>query len=377
MRTTTPTTRPTSRPTTARARLRPRVVAALTATAAAVVLGGTATPAHAAGTAVTTCGTTVTGEAWLTANLTCGDGIAVRVAEGATLDLRGHTLRGPGTRTSGQGVTLAPGATVRNGTITGFYDAVHAGPAGTVTVDRVTATENATGLSHHGWVVEPATARVVVTGSTFARNFTGVSAGYFDRIEVRSSRFVDNNWGLDVSLGTGGAVVRDSHFQGNSTGLLCSDMSCDVRGGVVRDNEAEGLWQGGGDLRVVGALVTHNGVGLHSGLGATHVERTAFHDNGTGVVSSYAAATTVETSAFHRNGTGFRGEPDSAGDVLRNNAFLRNGDGVVTQEPGTSLGRNLAVGSTGWGIHAPGAVDLGGNRAWGNGNQPQCVGVAC
>jgi parallel beta-helix repeat protein len=44
---------------------------------------------------------------------------------------------------------------------------------------------------------------------------------------------------------------------------------------------------------------------------------------------------------------------------------------------GTSLSGNSARKNTRWGIHAPGAVDLGGNTASGNGNQPQCVGVAC
>lgn len=39
--------------------------------------------------------------------------------------------------------------------------------------------------------------------------------------------------------------------------------------------------------------------------------------------------------------------------------------------------RNDVRHSAGWGIHVPGAVDLGGNRASGNGNQPQCVGVVC
>ncbi|WP_166435968.1 hypothetical protein [Cellulomonas shaoxiangyii] len=42
-----------------------------------------------------------------------------------------------------------------------------------------------------------------------------------------------------------------------------------------------------------------------------------------------------------------------------------------------TLGGNEARGNSGWGIHAPGVTDAGGNTARGNGNQPQCVGVVC
>ncbi len=67
--------------------------------------------------------------------------------------------------------------------------------------------------------------------------------------------------------------------------------------------------------------------------------------------------------------------------VLKRNTFTRNGDGVVlagsSAGVGVSLGATTAFRNDGWGIYAPGATDLGGNRSRRNGNQPQCVGVAC
>ncbi len=44
---------------------------------------------------------------------------------------------------------------------------------------------------------------------------------------------------------------------------------------------------------------------------------------------------------------------------------------------GISVGTNLAIHNSGWGIRVPNATDLGGNHAHHNGNSPQCVGVVC
>ena len=58
-----------------------------------------------------------------------------------------------------------------------------------------------------------------------------------------------------------------------------------------------------------------------------------------------------------------------------------NGEGIVLQ-PAPSpqynqVGGNDVRRSTGWGVCAPGALDLGGNVARNNGSEPQCVGVVC
>jgi hypothetical protein len=56
------------------------------------------------------------------------------------------------------------------------------------------------------------------------------------------------------------------------------------------------------------------------------------------------------------------------------------GDGIFVGEdvPGTVVARNQAFHNALLGINAAfGAVDGGGNRAHGNGDPRQCVGVAC
>ena len=50
--------------------------------------------------------------------------------------------------------------------------------------------------------------------------------------------------------------------------------------------------------------------------------------------------------------------------------------GIVAEVPGVRIGSNRAVGNAQYGINAPGAVDLGGNRARNNG-VGQCFGVVC
>ncbi|MBO9555960.1 hypothetical protein [Cellulomonas sp.] len=64
--------------------------------------------------------------------------------------------------------------------------------------------------------------------------------------------------------------------------------------------------------------------------------------------------------------------------MARDNRFRFNGDGILSDAGALlQLGGNAVKRSTGWGIHAPGATDLGGNTARNNGNTPQCVGVVC
>jgi hypothetical protein len=60
-----------------------------------------------------------------------------------------------------------------------------------------------------------------------------------------------------------------------------------------------------------------------------------------------------------------------------NNTLVRNrGTGIASELPGLIVGRNTARYNAGYGIYAPGAVDLGANKARGN-KLGQCVGVVC
>lgn len=68
---------------------------------------------------------------------------------------------------------------------------------------------------------------------------------------------------------------------------------------------------------------------------------------------------------------------------MSNVATRNRGDGpgeggIVVDGTGNGLTRNVATGNAGVGIRAvAGTRDGGGNRAFDNGRQPQCSGVAC
>lgn len=64
--------------------------------------------------------------------------------------------------------------------------------------------------------------------------------------------------------------------------------------------------------------------------------------------------------------------------VERNTASGNGADGIHELSPSTTITRNTANRNANYGIEAvPGAIDGGGNRARGNGNPAQCIGVAC
>ncbi len=159
------------------------------------------------------------------------------------------------------------------------------------------------------------------------------------------------------------ATVDGVRFVDNGIAVLANQAQLSVTGSVLRDNtigiSAPGGWESG-------AVVTVTG--------------TTFRGNGTAFVLGDLGRATLTGNQFRGNGTGFTLAPATTAGytaLLQSNVFRANGDGIRVGLPGTSLGDNTAVHNTGWGIYAPGAVDLGGNTARRNGNLPQCVGVAC
>jgi parallel beta-helix repeat protein len=153
--------------------------------------------------------------------------------------------------------------------------------------------------------------------------------------------------GFEVGIGASpadGLAVRRLAITNNVTGIVI-DISFDVvvRNNVIADNSGLGLWV----LDSVAVRVTGNDVLRNVG-----------------------------------DGIHFGGEVKSS--VAEGNVASGNGDdGIEVQEfvvgeiPNT-LARNLATYNGDLGIEAvAGTLDGGGNRAFGNGNPLQCIGVAC
>ncbi|KQY22355.1 hypothetical protein ASD16_17260 [Cellulomonas sp. Root485] len=340
-------------------------------------------PAHAgapAGTPVTACGTVVTGDAYLAHDLSCGDGSAVTVSGNARLDLRGHTISGQGPTSSSQGVFFVEvgDAEVRNGRITGFYNGVYGSGSGTKTVRGVTVDGSANGVAAHGDMFETNTAVVRVDRSRIESNTTGISLGWFHRAEITRTEVVNNNWGADVAW-QGSAVVSRSTFQDNAVGLLCSDnTTCEVTASTFTGHQEEGLFQYESDVQVSGSTFSHNGAGWGGAFGHTRITGSTFTSNTVGVRSGWSHALELERSTLRDNATGYTGEAeDTTLDSISQSKLVHNGDGLVSESTAIALRSVSAIANSGWGIYAPHATDLGGNRGSGNGNDPQCVGVVC
>lgn len=346
---------------------------------AAVVVTSASAAAATAGVAVR-CGDVLQGHVVLQADLDCDTPVGLDLAEGATLDLGGHTLRGHGGEAGVR--TAGSGGTVRNGTVAGWYDGVRAefdGPSavGSVSVVAVTVEDNTRGV-----LIEGPGSRATVERVTARRNSSGVSCGWAAICTVRDSHLADNVNGVDVGQASAATVVA-SRLTGNYRGVFTTgarvtalrstfdrnELAIDYRRGVV---EARANVFDGNTVAVDDAYSPWDAPEAET----SRVANNAFTSNTTAVRLT-TGNVLVAHNAFRRNETGILGTTSVRGtsgpSTATGNALVQNRDGIVTTAPGLRLRQNVASAGTGWGIHAPHAVDLGGNVAFGNARSPQLV----
>lgn len=361
-----------------------RARAALTCLAVTTLAVAGAAPAGAARPpAPPSCGQTLTVDTRLRADLTCAD-VGLRLAPGVTLDLGGHTLRGDD---SGAGLVVASAGTVRvrNGTVAGWGNAVLTSSVpdeetGPLLVDRVRFVDNTTALLVTG---ESGTGLygkdTTVTRSTFQDNAWALIAQWHVEVDVHRTTFRSNTVAVDVSDSQ--VDVSDSRLVGNGAAMVLGQSGTRVERTAFVDNTS-----GINVYPTSGATIAHStftgsevaivGIGNPTVI---HVEENRFTDNGTAVLFDLSDGS-VTGNVFRRNGTGLlvqRAPWDTT--LVQDNTFVGGGDGIFVAEGDVTLqvGSNHARHNSGWGIHAPGVTDLGGNTARGNGNEPQCLGVVC
>ena len=342
-----------------------------------------AAPASAGRHAQPVCGTTLTRDTVLTRDLTCsGDGLTL--GEGVDLDLRGHTLRGPGSGTALR-VTIDGSNRIRGGTVTGWDTGVGLLPedfddpdaSGPLAVERMAFRDNRYGVDASGLLVEGGSKPTTVTRSSFTGNRAGVVSAWFSRVTVDRSRFTGNWTGVwsesDLTVGR-------SSFVRNTTAVRVYEGGVQVSRSTFRDNPESVTVAGVGYAGISRSRFVGGDVTLTAGaLGTVDVRDSVVVGSGTGMLVDEGSGV-VERSTFRGNDIGLRHVgSDWGATTVRASLFHRNGDGILSESggPELELGDNSVRRNTRWGIHAPGAVDLGGNRASGNGNDPQCVGVVC
>jgi hypothetical protein len=338
--------------------------------------------------------------------LTCAGGDGLILSSGVTLDLGGHRLSGDG---SGIGVQTSGDSTggniIRNGKIQNWATGIQlqgddpaGGPPDVVAKVKledapVSHLFGSTDLVLRGVraVDSPISGQLggdlAISDSRLTRSPVDV---FFASADIEDSTLVQT----PVSTSAQGAVrIASSHLDGKGKSALgfVSETSITITDSVVRNyaQPISGFWGGvtlrgntfsemrGGVLGDVSSNIGSDGVSLISGNSFTR----------SGVVLQGNVPMVVENNTFVRNRAGViftRGEPlpgeptpTAAGSRATGNVFVRNtGTGIESRLPGLAVGDNLAHHNGGFGIFAPGALDLGGNVAYRNG-RGGCVGVVC
>jgi parallel beta-helix repeat protein len=310
------------------------------------------------------CGATITSDIKLRADLAnCpGDGLVIG-KDGITLDLGRRTIDGSGADGShGIRVTGRRGVTIKGGTVREFavgigLDASDGNRVSGVTVrdspgrgvnalngsDRnlfsdVLSTGNLTGIAITG-----STGNVVRSSALTANEFTGVLLFGATHTRVERNRVAGNVAnGVAIVEGSAENAVLGNAVDGSDTGLIIDSSDRNL----LSLNKVNGAGDGvlvAGNENVIAANLVDRSVGGCEGCSGF----------GIGVLSG---ANTVKLNLVQRSAT----------------------DGINVAAAGTKVALNLALRNADHGIEVvPGVIDGGGNRAYGNGNSAQCVGVSC
>ena len=369
---------------------------------ASVVSVGTS---EAAGPPVT-CGTTVTANVTLTTDLLCPSGDGITLGANVTLDLGGHTIAGP--KSSGIGIQTLDdstgGVTIRNGQVknwkTGIYIRNSSSGDSTSSTVSKTVLRNAPISNDFGGTALRLTkvtavdspisgqlgGNVAISQSKLTRSSINVfgatatvasssltegsmNSSYYGEIIVEASRLDGNSKAALGSLSETSLTIRNStvkNFKSPIIGYygyvsLTNNKFAAMPNGVLG---ALSGYPGTGGALIRGNTFTRSGIVLHSDV-AMSVENNVFTQN--------------ETAAIFAMSPPFPEQPPltaegsrAVGNVITNNS----GTGIKTDLPGLAVGGNTVKDKGGYGIYAPGAIDLGRNIAYKN-SLGQCVGVIC
>ena len=335
----------------------------LTVAAAALVLavGAEGGRAHVQSLS---CGDTVTQSVRLTADLHCStsDGLDIG-ANRVTIDLGGHTIFGASPY-NGIADTGYSYATIRNGAIDGFVNAVylHAAPHGAV-IGIVARNNPGVAIA-----VDSSAFTTVSKVAVVAYGYEGVYL-QTDGSSLTSSTVSasSNPVGVGVVVwGSGDTVSANTVSSSAKAGILVQYGG----GNQVTKNRV----QGAGDTGIrfydtQGATVSGNAVTGSGGVGIL-VENTS---DGTTLTKNTVAASAAD---------GIEISTDSLGSLITANTSTGNrssGIDVENSDPSSRLGKNTAdLNALDGIIGAVGATDLGGNRGGDNGHTDCNIGgFAC
>lgn len=357
---------------------------------ASVLVGGTAQAAPPG----VTCGSTLTADTTLRADLRCRSGDGLILASGVTLDLGGHSLVGPGA--SGVGVQAAAdstgGNTIRNGTIKNWTTGISIDNEG---MDRLQFTVADVTLRRAPLqAVGPWAAhltRVTVIDSllgTYLGADLDIAQAKLVRSPVEQFRASASIVGSTVvqspmRTGSGGRIIIDTSVldgRGTSDLVYLSETGVTITNSTVKKFKSPiSGWWGSVTLTgntfvdmpngVLGPIADVPGFGPPATIVGNRFIRS-------GVVLRADVPMVVENNTFVNNTVGADFLVAEGSRAVGNVLYGNSGNAITTELPGLTVGGNTAKRNGGYGIYAPGAVDQGGNVAFGN-RTGQCVGVVC
>jgi hypothetical protein len=222
----------------------------------ASVLVGIAPEAQGSGSmTITTCQTTVTRNAVLANDLVCsGDGIVVGAPQ-ITIDLKGFTLRGDG-GASDYGIDDTGGhdrVTVKNGSISGFADGVHAENADGFSVMNVVASGNA------AWGIVVFGNKASIASSVASGNGNYGIGVVGASVSVKSSTAAGNPF-IGVSVQGDSSRVTSATATGSQYGISITGAGASVKSSTASGNSLFGIWIDGNAAKVSGNHADGNGV---------------------------------------------------------------------------------------------------------------------
>jgi hypothetical protein len=317
----------------------------LAVAAAAPAAACLAAPATAAPPAQPGCGDVITQSIRLRADVICleSDGLTV-AGDGVVVDLGGHTVQGYPFRGSvGMRVT-ADDVTVRRGTVAGDTSLF-------VTGARIRLAD----------LRAPGILAIEGMGAGISR-VDGGSSVFTSSIAGPAVRIADSTLeGGEVVIGGPGTVVARSTF------TTMAGVHVDGTDGRIVDNAVMASSFVFPDTVLLGV----------GGAGAVVARNRVSGAGGTGVSVAGAGARVVDNEASGNAGDGIAVSGASAV-VRRNVANANGGDGLRVTGAGALVAGNVARLNGALGIDAvAGTRDGGNNRASGNGDPRQCVGVVC
>lgn len=286
------------------------------------------------------CGDVITQDTRLDSDIVCTGGTQdplvglVVGADPVVLDLNGFSILGPNRGEFVEDLqagiaTDAPrsSVTITNGTIQGFDQAIVL-QASDSTVRGVTAA-----------------GAVTIAGDRNVMRDNVVSEGERDALTVD---------------GNNNRVLRNTGSSGDGVGIEISGARNEVIG-----NAGESFIDAG--IRVI----DFTDILLRNNLGSSGVGTGIVVENGSGGMIGHNVAND------NRSGSGIVVLADNL--LIRKNEASRNDlNGISILGTGNTIKQNVANDNGNYGIFAvAGNIDGGGNRARGNGNPAQCVGVRC